>query len=63
MFFTSEFSYSLFCNLTHKTGMGTADWSGTTNSKPPGPINMMGQSETPSALPFMSHHNYAIMLR
>ncbi len=46
MFFTSKFSYLLFCNPTQKTEPGTANRWGTTNSKPHGPIIMMGQSET-----------------
>jgi hypothetical protein len=45
IFFTSKFSYLLFSNLTHKTETGTTNWSGTTNSKPPGSIIMIGQSE------------------
>jgi hypothetical protein len=67
LFFTSKFSYVLFCNPTNKTKTGTA------NSKPPGPIIMMGRSETLSssyiifitlflqvhsvAAPFTSHGN------
>jgi hypothetical protein len=46
VFFPSKFSYLLFCNPTHKTKTGTANRWGSTNSKPPGPIIMMGQSET-----------------
>jgi hypothetical protein len=46
IFFTSKFSYLFICNPTHKTETGTANRWGTTNSKPPGPIIMMGQSET-----------------
>jgi hypothetical protein len=46
IFFTSKFSYLLFSNPTHKTETGTTNWSGTTNSKPPGSIIMIGQSET-----------------
>jgi len=38
----------LFCNPTHKTETRTANRWGTTNSKPPGPIIMMGQSQTPT---------------
>jgi hypothetical protein len=38
--------YILFCNPTHKTETGAANRWGTTNSKPPGRIIMMGQSET-----------------
>jgi hypothetical protein len=38
----------LFCNPTHKTETRTANRWGTTNSKPPGPIIMMGQSKTPT---------------
>jgi len=44
--FTCKFSYLLFCNPTHKTETGTANRWETTNNKPPGPIIMMGQSET-----------------
>jgi hypothetical protein len=47
--FTSEFSYLLFCNPTHKTETGTPNSWGTTNSKPPEPIIAMGQSETLSS--------------
>jgi len=36
----------LFCNPTHETETGAAN---TTNSKPPGRIIMMGQSETLSS--------------
>jgi hypothetical protein len=46
IFFTSMFSYLLFRNPTHKTEIGTAYRCRTTNSKSPGPIIMMGQSET-----------------
>ncbi len=46
IFFTSKFSYVLFCNPTHKTEIGRANKWGTTNSKLPGPIIMMGQLET-----------------
>jgi hypothetical protein len=42
--FTSKFSYVLFCNPTHKTET-SARW-GIPNSKPPGRIITMGQSET-----------------
>jgi hypothetical protein len=38
----------LFCNPTQKTETRTANRLGTTNSKPPGPIIMMDQSETPT---------------
>jgi hypothetical protein len=34
------------CNPTPQTEIGTAQWWGTTNSKPPGPIMMIGQSKT-----------------
>jgi hypothetical protein len=34
-----------FANTTHKTETGTANTQGTSNSKPPGLIIMMGQSE------------------
>jgi len=42
IFFTSKFSYVLFYNPTNNR------W-GTTNYKPPGPIIMIGQSETLSS--------------
>jgi hypothetical protein len=42
IFFTSKFSYVLFCNPTHETETGTANRWGTTSSKPPGPIIMTG---------------------
>ncbi len=45
-FFTSKFSYVLFYNPTHKTQTGTTNTWGTTNSKPLGPIIMMGHSKT-----------------
>jgi hypothetical protein len=35
-----------FCNPTHYTELGAANTLGITNSKPPGPIIMMGESET-----------------
>ncbi len=38
-----------FATPTHKTESGTANIWGSTNSKPPGPIIMMGQSETLSS--------------
>jgi hypothetical protein len=38
-----------FCNATDKIETGTTNKWGTTNSKPPGPIIMMGQSETLSS--------------
>jgi hypothetical protein len=47
IFFTSKFSYVLlFCNPANRTETGTANTWGITNSKPPGPIIMMGRSET-----------------
>jgi hypothetical protein len=50
IFFTSKFSYLTFCNLTtHKTETGIENRWGTTNSEPPGPIIMIGQSETLSS--------------
>jgi hypothetical protein len=49
IFFTSKFSYVLFCNPTNKTETGRANRWGTTNNKPPGPIIMMSQSETLSS--------------
>jgi hypothetical protein len=42
MFFTSKFSYYFFYP---KTETGTANRLGSTNSKPPGPIIMICQSE------------------
>jgi hypothetical protein len=41
IFFTSKLSYLFFSNPAN-----TPNRWGTTNSKPPGPIIMMGQSET-----------------
>jgi hypothetical protein len=38
--------FTLFFNPTHKTESGIANRYGITNSKPPGPISMMGRSET-----------------
>jgi len=49
IYFTSKFSYVLFCDPTHKTEIRTARRGATANSKPPGPIIMMGQSETLSS--------------
>jgi len=49
IYFTSKLSYVLFCNPTHKTKTRTSNRWGTTNSKPPAPIIMMGQSETLSS--------------
>jgi hypothetical protein len=46
IFFTSKFSYLLFYNPTNKTETATANRSGSINSKPLGPIIMMGESET-----------------
>jgi hypothetical protein len=45
IFFTSKFSYVLFCNPTHKTETETTNRWGTSNSKPLGLIIMMGQSK------------------
>jgi len=45
MVFTFKFNYLLFCNPTDKTKTETANRWGSTNSKPPGSIIMMGQSE------------------
>jgi len=42
IFFPSKFSYVLFRNPTHKTKIGTTNRCGTINSKPCGPIIMMG---------------------
>jgi hypothetical protein len=48
-FLISKFSYLLFCNLTHQTEAGTVQiGGGTTNSKPPGSIIMIGRSKTGS---------------
>jgi hypothetical protein len=44
-----SFSYVLFYNSTHKTETGTTNRWGTTNSKSPGQIIMMGQAETLSS--------------
>ncbi len=49
IFFTSKFSYLLFCNPNHETETRTASRWGTTNSKPPWPIIMIDQSETVSS--------------
>jgi hypothetical protein len=46
IFFRSKFSYSLFFNPTDESETGTANRWETTISKPPGPISMLGQSET-----------------
>jgi hypothetical protein len=48
-FFTSKFSYLLFCNPTYRNEIGTANRWGTTKSKPPRPIIMISQSETLSS--------------
>jgi hypothetical protein len=48
MFLTSEFSDLLFRKLNHKTQRGDCKQVGTTNSKPPGLIIMIGQSKTGS---------------
>ncbi len=45
IFFTSKFSYTLFCNPTHKPETGIANRWGTTNSKPTGLIIIMSTSE------------------
>jgi hypothetical protein len=44
--FTSKFSYLVFRNPSDKTETGIAKRWETTNSKPPGPIITMSQSET-----------------
>jgi hypothetical protein len=44
--FTSKFSCLVFCNSTNKIDIGALNGLGTTNTKPPAPIIMMGQSET-----------------
>ncbi len=49
IFFTAKFSYLLFCNPSHKSETGIANRWGTSNSKPPGPIIMMGRSESLSS--------------
>jgi hypothetical protein len=43
---TSNSSYLVFRNPSDKTKIGIANRWGITNSKPPGPIIMMNQSET-----------------
>jgi hypothetical protein len=48
IFLTSKFSYLLVSIPTHKTKTRTANRWKTTNSKAPGPIIMIGQSETGS---------------
>jgi hypothetical protein len=48
IFLTSKFSYLPFFNPTHQNKTGTANRWETTNSKPPGPITMIGQSQTGS---------------
>jgi hypothetical protein len=48
IFLTSKFSYLPFSNPTHKNKTGTANSWETTNSKPPGPVIMIGQSQTGS---------------
>ncbi len=48
MFLTSKFSDLLFRKLTYKTQRGDCKQVGTTNSKPPGSIIMIGQSKTGS---------------
>jgi hypothetical protein len=45
----SKFSYLLFSNPTHRTKTGAANRWETTNSKAPGPIIMIDQSETGSS--------------
>ncbi len=78
IFFTSQFSYVLFCNPTHKTETGATNRWGTTYSKPPGRIIMISQTETLSssyfifitlvsavahaAAPFTSHSNLCIFV-
>jgi hypothetical protein len=49
IFFTCKFSYIGFCKPANKTETGIANRWWTTNSKPPGPIIMMDQSETLSS--------------
>jgi hypothetical protein len=50
IFFTSKFSYLPdFWNPTHNTETETANKWETTNSKPPRPIIMIGQSESGSS--------------
>jgi hypothetical protein len=56
IFFTSKFSYLLFC--THKTETGRANRWGTSNSKPSGPIIMMGQSESLGSTHFILLHSF-----
>jgi hypothetical protein len=48
IFFTSKFSYLVSCNPTCETETGTSNRWETTNSKPPGLIIMMDQSEIQS---------------
>jgi hypothetical protein len=59
---TSKSSYLLFSNPTHKLKLksGTANRWETINSKPPGPIIMIGQSETGSNIrSYLSHSSLA----
>jgi hypothetical protein len=51
--FHIQASYFLCSNPAHKTETGTANRWGTTNSKPHGPIIMMGQSKTLSSSQMM----------
>ncbi len=45
--------FIVFCNPTHQTEPWTANRLGTTNSKPPGPISMMGEWVTLSSSPII----------
>jgi hypothetical protein len=58
IFVTSKFSYVLFCNPTNKTETGTANRWKTTTYKPPGPIIMMGESETLRAVRSYLLHSF-----
>ncbi len=49
IFLTSKFKSFTFSNPAHKTKTGTANRWEYTSSKPPGPIIMIGQSETGSS--------------
>ncbi len=61
IYFRSKLSYVLFCNSTHETGTWIANRWETSNSKPPGPIIVMGQSETLSQQ--LDHIHYTLFCR
>jgi hypothetical protein len=59
--FTSKFSYLLFCNPSHKSETGIANRWGTSNSEPPGPIIMMGRSETLTSIEIILLHTCVLL--